>query len=461
MNLLRIDLNNFRTVPQKNEISALRTMIAIAPEKFWGLMESLLEDGYLPNENVIVLKEKESGNLIVKEGNRRIGCLKLIHGLLAYPDMPSHIRNAIEVKDSDWLTENLVVPCAVYAAKDEAIVDRIVSLTHGKGQKAGRDGWETIARARHSRDKDGKSEAGLDLFEKFLQHSTNFSPDQAERWSGSYVLTVLDEAIKRAAPRFGVKTARELADTYPKVAHLKILNELIKDIGLETIRFNDIRNPNLDFFADRYGLADPSATTNTAGSVAAGSGAAGSGAAGSSGVATVGRGTKSGGASGSGTRGAGKAAPLGDPKSVKKCLKTYAPRGKEQHKLATLVDELKSLKVEQTPHAFCFVLRSIFEIAGKQYFEKNGLSLLKSGKDKTLFEILKESTAHLTLGKPKMDPMVKKLHGALHELGKAHGILSVTSMNQLVHNPRFSPNAGDICIVFHNVFPLLEEITRA
>lgn len=146
---------------------------------------------------------------------------------------------------------------------------------------------------------------------------------------------------------------------------------------------------------------------------------------------------------------------------MKKCLKTYAPRGKEQHKLATLVEELKSLKVEQTPHAFCFVLRSIFEIAGKQYFEKNGLSLSKSGKDKTLFEILKEVTAHLTLGKPKMDPIVKKLHGALHELGKAHGILSVTSMNQLVHNPRFSPNAGDICIVFHNVFPLLEEITRA
>jgi hypothetical protein len=167
---LRIDLNNFRTVTQKDEISALRTMIAIAPAKFWGLMDSLLDHEYLPNENIIALKEQNSGDLIVKEGNRRIGCLKLIHGLLSDPsiELPPHIQGKVKEKDAAWLAQNAAVPCIIYTAKDEATVDRIVSLTHGKGQPASRDPWETIARARHSRDKEGESEPALDLFEKYL-----------------------------------------------------------------------------------------------------------------------------------------------------------------------------------------------------------------------------------------------------------------------------------------------------
>ena len=53
---------------------------------------------------------------------------------------------------------------------------------------------------------------------------------------------------------------------------------------------------------------------------------------------------------------------------------------------------------------------------------------------------------------------MKALHGALTELNKSAGILSVTSFNQLIHNPKFSIQSTDICILFHNIFPLLEEM---
>ena len=46
------------------------------------------------------------------------------------------------------------------------------------------------------------------------------------------------------------------------------------------------------------------------------------------------------------------------------------------------------------------------------------------------------------------------------ELGKPEGILSVTSMNQLVHNPTFSITSGDISSMFGNVFPLLFAMNR-
>jgi hypothetical protein len=54
--------------------------------------------------------------------------------------------------------------------------------------------------------------------------------------------------------------------------------------------------------------------------------------------------------------------------------------------------------------------------------------------------------------------MQRVLHPAMVELGKHEGILSVTSMNQLIHHPHFSALPRDIAGVFGNVFPLLKEM---
>ena len=61
----------------------------------------------------------------------------------------------------------------------------------------------------------------------------------------------------------------------------------------------------------------------------------------------------------------------------------------------------------------------------------------------------------------KKDPIVlKRLKGALTDLKNPDGILSVNSMNQLVHNPNFSVDGQHIAIVFHNIFPLLEALNE-
>ena len=94
VNALKLDLNNFRTVRQVNEIKAIHSMISISPAWFWALTESLLDDGYHLTENIIVLKSGSNGqDLIVKEGNRRVGALKLILGLIKCDQiqLPSHL----------------------------------------------------------------------------------------------------------------------------------------------------------------------------------------------------------------------------------------------------------------------------------------------------------------------------------------------------------------------------------
>jgi len=181
---LKLDLHNFRTLPQRSELGAVRAIIAAKPDWFWALTTSLLDNGYLPNENILVLKK--GGEHVVKEGNRRIGALKLITGLIKRTDvgMPAEISERIAKLDAKWKKGNSKVPCAIYHDGEEATVDKIVTLTHGKSEKAGRDKWEAVARARHNRDMNGGRENALDLLEAYLKHGRNLTDAQRERWGG-------------------------------------------------------------------------------------------------------------------------------------------------------------------------------------------------------------------------------------------------------------------------------------
>lgn len=150
---------------------------------------------------------------------------------------------------------------------------------------------------------------------------------------------------------------------------------------------------------------------------------------------------------------------LNDPKAVRRVLKSFSPKGNNREKVVTLRNEALKLNLSDNPIAFCFLLRSMFEISAKAYCEdqkaNGGPSITKSGQDRALVDVLRDISIYLT--KQNTDrAMMKKIHGAMTELGKPESILSVASMNQLVHNPSFSVTAGDISVLFANIFSLLE-----
>lgn len=235
---LKIDLENYRTTKQANEKAAVEAIIAIRPEWFWALTESLLESGYLPTENMLVQEGTGARpSLVVKEGNRRLSALKLIHGFIPLDGLavPSHIREAIANVSASWKRENKSVPCVIYSQSELDVANKIRNLTHGKGEKAGRDGWTAVARARHNRDENGVNEPALEVLEKWLATGQNHTAEQAKRWAGDYKLTVLEEALKRLAQRLGATSAKNLGDSYPGIKHRREFDEIIKDIGLGTI----------------------------------------------------------------------------------------------------------------------------------------------------------------------------------------------------------------------------------
>jgi len=441
---LTLDLANFRTVRQASETTALRAMISTSPDRFWALTDSLLQDGYLPTESIIVLRTGPRKSMLnVKEGNRRVAALKLLLKLVPLDglDVPESTVTALRAVSPAWRKDNATVPCTIYDSADAAKVDRIVRLAHGKGEKAGRDQWNAVARARHNRDANSAAEPALDLLEKYLEHGKNVTENQKGRWAGVFPLTVLAEALKRLAPRLGFGASRGLAEAYPSIKHREPIEAIIHAIGLEKLGFDRLRNKDEDFGAD-YGLpalmkAQPNAAKASTAKSAS-------------------RKTKPAEASATAER----AVATADHRAVKRLLNDFQPVGKKREKLVALLNEAVKLDLRQTPLAFCFVLRSMFEISAKVYCSDHAssggpITTKPNGHDKALVDLLRDITKHLTNNNADKEK-VKLLHGAMTELGKSEGLLSVTSLHQLVHNPRFSVTPFDIAVLFGNVFPLLE-----
>ncbi len=444
---LQLDLKNYRTIHQPNEKHAINAMISINPDRFWALLDSIVEDGYHPTENIII--QKDGKKYVVKEGNRRIAALKIALNYVTGIIIPAVSRSKIDQLSKSWIRENSKVPCAIYPSSESKIVERIVSLTHAKGEKAGRDSWNAVARARYGRDQKGIQEPGLDVLEKYLKDGKNLIPEQAERWAGDYPLTVLNEAIQKIAPHLDFASAKELALKYPK-ERKSVIDQLLYDVGIEHLSFNDIRNKTS--FLSRYGIeiTDTAGTTSQSAEQAAETSQASGKSTSSSAAKTI----------------SAKALAVAstDPKSVYQKLKHFKPKGKNREKLVTILNEARRLKIDKHAHAFCFLLRCMFEISAKAYCidhkSAGGPTAKKNdGNDKDLKQLLRDITKHMT-NDMQDKAMLKELHGAITELAKSDGILSVTSMNQLIHNPTFSVAPPDISILFGNIFPLLEEMNK-
>jgi hypothetical protein len=317
-------------------------------------------------------------------------------------------------------------------------------LTHGKGDKASRDPWTSVAKARHNRDANGVDEPALDVLEKYLPNSRHITQLQKELWSGDYQITVLHELIRKLGPILSFTKLTDFAASYPGKKIPSSFDELIKEIGEKNLGFEEIRSEDsFNLILNRLGIPIPSKNneaTDEKDTVPNGKNAKKQKKAPSKKLIAISN---------------------SDPKYIIQTLKKFIILGDDREKVAALRDEAIRLKdIQRYPYSFCFLLRSMFELSGKIYCKENGITTytLKDGKkfDKKLVDILKESRKHLVANAEVPKVTEQLLHGAITELTKPEGLLSVTSLNNLVHNPNFSTSGENIASIFSNVFPLLK-----
>ncbi len=422
----------------------------------------------MPIENIIV--QKDGNQLIVKEGNRRIASLKICLGYLNIDDLnfPKSLRDKVSSITKKWIKSNYKIACSVYLEKEKDRVNRIVSLVHGKGQRASRDPWEAIAKARYNRDENGKNEPGLTVLDKYISLKNPLSDEEVIEWSGNYPISILDEALKKIAPVIGCKNAVELSSNYPKISKIKLIDRIILEIGRKEVGFKEIRK-NKNEFLDTYGFHEPDigkeTNTNNGGSnqksnsPSPNNSSENTGSSSSfSGDNIEGNTSTSDYQTNDNNQGRSNANANNTLRAVHERLREFSPKGPHREKVVTLRNEMQKLNIRSTPIAFCFLLRSAFEISAKAYCKENSIrDKTKNGQDMKLVDILRKCVDRLTENMSDRENL-KILHGAMTEIAKKDGILSITSLNQLIHNPTFSIQPPDIAILFGNVYPLLEKL---
>lgn len=473
---LNLDLKNPRTIPQANETEAIKALILIKPEKFYGIIESLLEDGYIPTENIIVLNE--DGKYTVKEGNRRIAAMKIIHGIYDVNGFPlsQNIKSKLIQNIDEWKKNNAAVPCLVFLPEDNDKIEKILSLTHAKGESSSRDKWTSVATARYDRDHKQRTEKGLDLLEKYLLNTTTLDSNDKSLWSGDYPLTVLNEALRLVLSTTQYTSVGEFVDLYPAITFKDKLDKVIDGIGHRSITFPVLRDKNADFLST-YGfkveinlppnniltsntqvVQTTVSTPPTSENLPEKTSVSTTEAEKQVNIAND-NSNKTSNATGNLAKKASKTKQasysINDPRTVTNILKGFMPGKPDRQKVVTLKNEITELNISKNPIAFCFLVRSMFEISAKAFANENQINIHKNGVDRRLVDVLRDVTDKLTKNKTDKEQN-KKLHGAITELAKNEGILSVNSMNQLVHNTTFSITPADVCITFSNIFPLLE-----
>jgi hypothetical protein len=98
----------------------------------------------------------------------------------------------------------------------------------------------------------------------------------------------------------------------------------------------------------------------------------------------------------------------------------------------------------------------MFELSVKAYAKDHksaNIKLMDGSSERPLRKLLGDIANHLMQGNPEVQKAIKP---AFVELSNSKGILSVDSLNQLVHHPHHSITTPELCVVFHRVFPLLQ-----
>ncbi len=460
---LHLDLHNYRTMPQNSEIEAIHAMI-LTNSNFESILISLMDYGYMNVENIVVFKK--GNKLIVKEGNQRIACLKLIwgiHDIKQFKKIPSAVvKRVVDFRktDPEWFINNKDVPCLIYDKAEEAICLKTVSLIHGYNENAKRTKWDAIARSRHDRDENGNEHPALDLLEAYLSTCKEISEDVKVYWSAKYPLTVLSEGLNTISKRLEV-TIDDLLSDYPSGFYSSMLDELINGIGNSQIETRNLRVPEtINKILLKHGLLqieDISTSFEQQDSTS------GSGSSQKSGNVSQSDSRKESASKQDTTKtkttnnsksSKNPAYPSNDKRSVKARIRQFKPQGSNREKIALIVTEMYKLNIDNNPLAFMLLYRTLLDLSCRIYCKEANVEIKPKDKYGVIIQktiaYLKENHEYYKDNKTKLVPVENRL--------TSNELFSIEHLHQLIHSPFSTANGNDVCILFNDTFELITAI---
>lgn len=239
-----INPSNDRHGPTSNEAEAINWLFEKKSSEMTNLAKRIVEDGRIFDVPLVVPKGQK---FLLKDGNRRVTCLKLIHDPSAAPKKFGPFFESLNKIMPSSLAK--VIDCQV--ENDVLIADQIIGLRHnGKQGGIGQLKWGTIEKANHANRISGKSDYEWpQLVEKALLKAGH--PAEASMIKRSTLDRVLKTQKRREALGIELNQEGQIVSSDPNGSAIPLLRKLARDMdGKRLTLKNTLVATDIDVYLD-------------------------------------------------------------------------------------------------------------------------------------------------------------------------------------------------------------------
>lgn len=238
---LNLNTNNPRFDPVKSQEEALKKFLESNSDDLYNLARDIKERGLNPSEFPIVYLDND-GNLIVKDGNRRITAIFAITNPKKIPTTNQAYKRRFELLRNDVdLPKIKRIPCVVFDDEDDA--DYWVNLKHtGKNNGVGTAPWTALMQERF---KAQRFKPSIQL-QAFTFVEENASAELLSKLDSEFPITTLQRMI--SSPEFRDAIGFELVDgdlkyNIEKSEAIRNLSKIVEDLATKEIKVDDVKRP--------------------------------------------------------------------------------------------------------------------------------------------------------------------------------------------------------------------------
>ncbi|RYY84838.1 MAG: hypothetical protein EOO15_18465 [Chitinophagaceae bacterium] len=407
------------------------------------LAESIANSGLNPMDRWLVLKSPAGTDYIVYEGNRRLAALKLlaqptlIHSL----SIPAPLTKRFEKLAKTFASNGLVPAVDCFVIPDRETGAQWLQQRH-TGENGGRGivQWSGVATARFR-----GSDPALQALD-FVLAKGGLQEDEKAEILENFPITTLDRLLSAKAFRKGIGVDvkdRKLFTNLPEDQVVKPLTRIVRDLASGKVTVSDLKNQTQqatylsNLGKDLPNLKKATSTDTLVENLSKGSGAA---------TAKV--------------QAPSKPQKPSTPPPRKSVIPRQCKLAVSVSKIHEIEKELRSLELDEAPHAISVMLRVFLELSVDHYLTTKGISLTAttpSGvKDKSLkVKITAAIAAMIGDGVPK-----KHLDGIANGIHDSKSPLFVDTLHNYVHNRFYSPKIRDLTVAWDNSQPFFQEIWK-
>lgn len=375
---IKLSLNNARLKEANDENEAIKNMCSNQGDKLYVLAADIIKHGLSPFDTIAVYPSvKEKGKYIVAEGNRRITSLKLLNN----PEIIKSHDNSLYKKFkklSEQYDFSSDVKVLVFPNENDADLLHWIGLKHlGVQGGKGTDGWDATQKARYQKKISGKNQL-LDFWSQLIDLSI-LSEEQIKKitktnWerliSSKLVLDflgIVKNDMELTIPKDNIKEfqlkiekfyERLKGKTVKAVYDREAIQQLIDNISVELNGKTMLESDNNFTSHNVLEKDDEKKVQNNA----------------HTDKTYEKENTKN------NNKVIDNSRQKGEFKDIFANSKTVIPKqfyiNSENVRISKIIQELKTLEVDIYPNACGILLRALFELSAKYYFEK------KFGNDK-------------------------------------------------------------------------------